>query len=167
MGRQHALVRFNHHWTCYLLLVQRLALGCRRVAGVAAAACFDPTAWPLIGKCRWCRAAPVPACRLVLHRLPMAWCSQACATSLFPTRLRQTACITCRTRRRRSPASSAATILLKYGLTIHDVLRVRIVTIDGDIVELDGEALDALGLNLLAVFHRLKGHARRSHRNDG
>jgi glycolate oxidase len=41
---------------------------------------------------------------------------------------------------------------LKYGLTIHNVLRVRVVTIDGEIVELGGGALDAPGLDLLAVF---------------
>ena len=41
---------------------------------------------------------------------------------------------------------------LKYGLTVHNVLRVRMVTIDGDIVELGSEALDAAGLDLLAVF---------------
>jgi glycolate oxidase len=41
---------------------------------------------------------------------------------------------------------------LKYGLTVHNVLRVRVATIDGDIVELGGEALDAPGLDLLSVF---------------
>ncbi|PUA20583.1 FAD-linked oxidase C-terminal domain-containing protein [Glaciimonas sp. PCH181] len=44
---------------------------------------------------------------------------------------------------------------LKYGLTVHNVMRVRMVTIDGDIVELGGGvggALDAPGLDLLAVF---------------
>ena len=41
---------------------------------------------------------------------------------------------------------------LKYGLTVHNVLRVRIVTIDGDVVELGSGALDAPGLDLLAVF---------------
>ncbi len=41
---------------------------------------------------------------------------------------------------------------LKYGLTVHNVLRVRMVTIDGDIVELGSDALDAPGLDLLAVF---------------
>jgi glycolate oxidase len=40
---------------------------------------------------------------------------------------------------------------LKYGLTVHNVLRVRIVTSDGEIVELGSEALDAPGLDLLAV----------------
>ncbi|HEY4542745.1 MAG TPA: FAD-binding protein, partial [Noviherbaspirillum sp.] len=41
---------------------------------------------------------------------------------------------------------------LKYGLTIHNVLRVRMVTIEGEVVELGSEALDAPGLDLLAVF---------------
>lgn len=41
---------------------------------------------------------------------------------------------------------------LKYGLTVHNILRVRMVTIDGDMVELGSEALDAPGLDLLAVF---------------
>ncbi|GAC1406045.1 MAG: FAD-linked oxidase C-terminal domain-containing protein [Burkholderiaceae bacterium] len=41
---------------------------------------------------------------------------------------------------------------LKYGLTVHNILRVRMVTIDGEIVELGGAALDAPGLDLLAVF---------------
>lgn len=41
---------------------------------------------------------------------------------------------------------------LKYGLTMHNVLRVRVVTIEGDIVELGSEAPDAPGVDLLAVF---------------
>ena len=41
---------------------------------------------------------------------------------------------------------------LKYGLTVHNVLRVRVATIEGDIVELGSEAYDAPGLDLLAVF---------------
>ncbi|MGH8853083.1 MAG: FAD-linked oxidase C-terminal domain-containing protein [Telluria sp.] len=41
---------------------------------------------------------------------------------------------------------------LKYGLTVHNVLRVRVATIEGDIIELGSEALDAPGLDLLAVF---------------
>ncbi|HEY8100525.1 MAG TPA: FAD-linked oxidase C-terminal domain-containing protein [Burkholderiaceae bacterium] len=41
---------------------------------------------------------------------------------------------------------------LKYGLTVHNVMRVRMVTSDGDVVELGSEALDAPGLDLLAVF---------------
>jgi glycolate oxidase len=41
---------------------------------------------------------------------------------------------------------------LKYGLTLHNVQRVRMVTMAGDVVELGGGALDAPGLDLLAVF---------------
>ena len=41
---------------------------------------------------------------------------------------------------------------LKYGLTVHNVLRVRVITVEGDVVELGSEALDAPGLDLLAVF---------------
>jgi len=41
---------------------------------------------------------------------------------------------------------------LKYGLTVHNVLRVRVVTIEGDVIELGNAGLDAPGLDLLAVF---------------
>ena len=41
---------------------------------------------------------------------------------------------------------------LKYGLTVHNVLRVRMATIEGDVVELGSGALDAPGLDLLAAF---------------
>ena len=41
---------------------------------------------------------------------------------------------------------------LKYGLTVHNVLRVRVVTMDGDVVELGSEAPDSPGLDLLAAF---------------
>jgi len=40
---------------------------------------------------------------------------------------------------------------LKYGLTLHNVLRVRGYTADGEPVEFGGEALDAPGLDLLAL----------------
>ena len=40
---------------------------------------------------------------------------------------------------------------LKYGLTLHNVLRVRGYTVDGEPVEFGGQALDAPGLDLLAV----------------
>lgn len=41
---------------------------------------------------------------------------------------------------------------LKYGLTVHNVLRARVVTIEGDVIELGSEAPDSPGLNLLQVF---------------
>jgi glycolate oxidase len=41
---------------------------------------------------------------------------------------------------------------LKYGLTVHNVLRVRGFMADGEPVEFGGEALDAAGLDLMAVL---------------
>jgi glycolate oxidase len=41
---------------------------------------------------------------------------------------------------------------LKYGLTVHNVLRIRGFTVEGDPLELGSEALDAAGLDLLAAF---------------
>jgi len=41
---------------------------------------------------------------------------------------------------------------LKYGLTVHNVMRVRGFTIEGEPFELGSEALDAPGLDLLAAF---------------
>lgn len=41
---------------------------------------------------------------------------------------------------------------LKYGLTVHNVLKVRIITMDGEIVELGSEAPDSPGPDLLSVF---------------
>ncbi len=41
---------------------------------------------------------------------------------------------------------------LKYGLTVHNVLRARVLTIDGEVLELGSEALDAPGLDLLSLF---------------
>ncbi|WP_288109241.1 FAD-linked oxidase C-terminal domain-containing protein [Limnobacter sp.] len=41
---------------------------------------------------------------------------------------------------------------LKYGLTVHNVLKVRAVTIEGEIVEFGSEAPDSPGLDLLNVL---------------
>jgi glycolate oxidase len=41
---------------------------------------------------------------------------------------------------------------LKYGLTVHNVLKVRGFTIEGEPLELGSDALDVAGLDLLAVF---------------
>ena len=46
---------------------------------------------------------------------------------------------------------------LKYGLTVHNVRRVRAVTIEGDIVEFGGDALDSAGYDLLALIHGSEG----------
>ncbi len=41
---------------------------------------------------------------------------------------------------------------LKYGLTLHNVLKVRGFTVEGEAVEFGSDALDAAGLDLLAVI---------------
>jgi glycolate oxidase len=40
---------------------------------------------------------------------------------------------------------------LKYGLTVHNVLGVKLVTADGELLELGGDTLDGPGLDLLAA----------------
>jgi glycolate oxidase len=46
---------------------------------------------------------------------------------------------------------------LKYGLTVHNVLKLRAVTIDGDILEIGSEGLDAPGYDLLALLTGSEG----------
>src|SRR4030081_3828861 len=41
---------------------------------------------------------------------------------------------------------------LKYGLTVHNVLAVRALTIEGEVVEFGGRCLDVPGLDLLALL---------------
>jgi glycolate oxidase len=40
---------------------------------------------------------------------------------------------------------------LKYGLTVHNISKVRAITIEGDVVDFGGDALDAPGYDLLAL----------------
>jgi glycolate oxidase len=46
---------------------------------------------------------------------------------------------------------------LKYGLTVHNVLRVRAVTMEGEILEIGSAALDAPGYDLLALITGSEG----------
>lgn len=46
---------------------------------------------------------------------------------------------------------------LKYGLTVHNVLRVRGLTMAGEVVEFGSHALDAPGYDLLALVHGSEG----------
>ncbi len=41
---------------------------------------------------------------------------------------------------------------LKYGLTLHNVLRVRAISMDGEVLEFGSEALDSPGLDVLAAL---------------
>src|SRR5688500_18821299 len=46
---------------------------------------------------------------------------------------------------------------LKYGLTVHNILRLRAITIEGEIVEIGGEGLDSAGYDLLALMTGSEG----------
>lgn len=46
---------------------------------------------------------------------------------------------------------------LKYGLTVHNVLGLKFVTIDGELVTLGGKTLDSSGYDLLALFTGSEG----------
>ncbi|OIR19833.1 putative FAD-linked oxidoreductase [mine drainage metagenome] len=46
---------------------------------------------------------------------------------------------------------------LKYGLTVHNVLKLRACTMEGELLELGAEALDAAGYDLLALFTGSEG----------
>ena len=41
---------------------------------------------------------------------------------------------------------------LKYGLTVHNVLAVKLVTMEGELIEIGGNALDSAGYDLLALY---------------
>jgi glycolate oxidase len=46
---------------------------------------------------------------------------------------------------------------LKYGLTVHNIQRLKMVTIDGELVEIGGEGLDSAGYDLLALMTGSEG----------
>ena len=46
---------------------------------------------------------------------------------------------------------------LKYGLTVHNLLKLRIVTIQGDVLEIGSEGLDAPGYDLMALVTGSEG----------
>ncbi|MGB0867210.1 MAG: FAD-binding protein, partial [Granulosicoccaceae bacterium] len=46
---------------------------------------------------------------------------------------------------------------LKYGLTVHNVVQVKVVTIDGELLSIGGLSLDTPGYDLLALMHGSEG----------
>ncbi len=46
---------------------------------------------------------------------------------------------------------------LKYGLTVHNVLEIKVVTIDGELLTIGGECLDSPGYDLLALLNGSEG----------
>jgi len=66
---------------------------------------------------------------------------------------------------RRSPADIGGNVaenarrraLLKYGLTVHNIQRLEVVTMAGEVLEIGGAALDAPGYDLLALMTGSEG----------
>ncbi|ACL73117.1 FAD-linked oxidase C-terminal domain-containing protein [Thioalkalivibrio sulfidiphilus] len=46
---------------------------------------------------------------------------------------------------------------LKYGLTVHNILELKVVTIDGELITLGGQSLDSPGYDLLALMTGSEG----------
>ncbi len=46
---------------------------------------------------------------------------------------------------------------LKYGLTVHNILKLRVLTINGEILEIGGDSLDSPGYDLLALITGSEG----------
>ena len=46
---------------------------------------------------------------------------------------------------------------LKYGLTVHNILEIKIVTIDGELITVGSQALDSAGFDLLALMTGSEG----------
>ncbi|HNO76329.1 FAD-linked oxidase C-terminal domain-containing protein [Nitrosomonas mobilis] len=46
---------------------------------------------------------------------------------------------------------------LKYGLTVHNILKLRVLTIEGDVIEVGAEAYDSPGYDLLALLTGSEG----------
>lgn len=46
---------------------------------------------------------------------------------------------------------------LKYGLTVHNILKLRVLTIEGESLEIGGESLDSAGYDLLALMTGSEG----------
>ncbi len=46
---------------------------------------------------------------------------------------------------------------LKYGLTVHNMLGLKVLTIEGELLEIGGGALDSPGYDLLALMHGSEG----------
>ncbi len=46
---------------------------------------------------------------------------------------------------------------LKYGLTVHNIMRLRVLTMDGDVLEIGSEGLDSAGYDLMALMTGSEG----------
>ncbi len=138
-------------------------------------------------RCRWWRAAPAPAspvapCRhergvllslakfnRILEIDPAAPHRAGATRRAQPgdlgSRRADTGSTTPPTPHRRSPAriggnvaeNSGGVHCLKYGLTVHNIQQLRMVTIDGELLTIGGSGLDAPGYDLLALMTGSEG----------
>lgn len=46
---------------------------------------------------------------------------------------------------------------LKYGLTVHNILKLEMVTVEGDLIEIGSEGLDSCGMDLMALLTGSEG----------
>lgn len=46
---------------------------------------------------------------------------------------------------------------LKYGLTVHNIVKVQMITVDGEMIEIGNEGLDSYAMDLLALIHGSEG----------
>ncbi|MEE8233369.1 MAG: FAD-binding protein, partial [Gammaproteobacteria bacterium] len=46
---------------------------------------------------------------------------------------------------------------LKYGLTVHNILAIKLITVTGELLEIGGDALDSAGYDLLALMTGSEG----------
>ena len=46
---------------------------------------------------------------------------------------------------------------LKYGLTVHNILKLRVITIEGECLEIGGSCFDTPGYDLLALMTGSEG----------
>ena len=98
-------------------------------------------------------------------------CNAVCAICRSPRRPPRTACTTRPTRRQIActiggnvAENSGGVHCLKYGLTVHNVLRVRAVTMEGELVEF-GSLARMRRASICCRDHRQRGHARSRHRS--
>ena len=50
------------------------------------------------------------------------------------------------------PGLSGGVHCLKYGLTVHNILKLKLVGVEGELFEVGAEALNSPGLDLLALM---------------
>ncbi len=146
--------------------IQAILRLCHRL-GMPVVARGQAPAFPA-APCRWTTASCLPGQIQPYPEIDPANRSArvepGCATWPFPKPRRLTDCTTPRTHRRRSPSiggniaeNSGGVHCLKYGLTTHNLLQVKLLTMDGEMLDIGGSGLDGPGYDLLALVTGSEG----------